>query len=182
MFDFYGGEYINGRTAYKEEMEYDDNGEDVEFRAYREGYLINKRVSEKRERGQTTESSSYDGDGNLTRKNKMEYDDRWYIAKYLAYNPEGELVFKIEYSYDDYGNKTEQNYYLGDRLETRWKMKYNENGHIIEEKKYYATGELSKETRWTYLNFDKENNWTRMKQLAGDHEYYYKREIKYYGQ
>lgn len=133
--------------------EYDDNDNVTAKLTYDEnGNLTRKQTYEYDERGLLQLISYYSPNGDESSQTKYErkFDDNGYVTDVIAYNAKGEFQSHTKREYDKYGNVTllAMPNYLGEII-TKTTYEYDENGNLLLETDY-MTGEYNGKTEYQY--------------------------------
>jgi hypothetical protein len=125
-----------GSIQSKTEYIYDDYGNKVEESYYDSSFKLKDKFIYKYENNKLIASSFYDYDGKLNSKNKYKYDKFDNVIEEIEFNAQGLKSSKTSFFYDENKNIIKQvNNWIG-------------YSRYIE--------------RFTYLNQDKEKNWTKI--------------------
>ncbi len=167
---------------------YDDNGNQIEWKNYNDGYLKDQ------------ETFKYDDDSNLveyTHYNAFDGVDPTYVFDYEGNETiydKNEVTYldsKHNYKYNNNGNILEINIFREDCEEYefdsseedcnfRITMEYDKYGNEITNKEYNSAGKLVSKCTSEY-EFDNKNNWIKKVVFINDkQEYKEQREIIYY--
>ena len=175
--------YTDGKEEYRNDYEYDRNGNRVLSVAFFQGEETSRTVSRFDEKGNLIRSESLP-DGSYTIR---EYDETGNEIRMVSYE-EGAEVKRGETRYDDHGRVVESAKYFGGELAYRYTYEYNNQGDVTKtvtegleetcEYTYdtngrkltatrYENGELSTHASWQY---DADGNITEYVLRSADEE------------
>lgn len=159
------GEWENGDIEYSghNKVSFDEEGNYQWIEYLDDDLELSGKLIPKRENGEVIEGSYYDEEGKLYNKSK------------ITYNSSNELEFVV---YDKNGEKTSQGKSLfknnriysqeyqtfeDGKIENEYKttFEYDKNENLISQKQTNKKGEISFFTKFKYLSFDNNNNWTK---------------------
>lgn len=86
---------------------------------------------------------------------QCKYDSRGKIIERLNYDSNDYAYMKYKYIYDSLGNKIEERYYLGDKIQNITQNSYDEQGNKIKETSYNSEGNIYRRSESKY---DKNGN------------------------
>lgn len=143
---------------------------------------------------------NYLPNGNLKKQkhiHQMDSESKFWMVDEFKYNEDGMIIEIIgsssvlsdgteKFAYDDLNRVIKREYYDKDKkLNNVRKIKYDEQGNLVEEKiiRYNNKGKETTTDIWvSKYSYDKENNWiTKVVYLNSNPTYFFERKIKYFG-
>lgn len=104
----------------------------------------------------------------------QKYDNNDNLIESISYSTNSDkdtFRFHLIYKYDQYNNKTEEYYYVQEKLGSKYFYDYDNKGNCIREKRVNAHDSIKSLITYQYLNYDKNGNWLMklIKPLITDH-------------
>jgi len=163
-----GNEIAKGKLQYKDVTLFNQYGYMTETSSFEgNGNLRNRNVCTYDEKFRKTEESFYNTEG-LWEKTLSEYDSTGTLKGLTIKKRDGSVDEKRTAHYDAKGNLTETRVYLANgELYGKFLFKYDENGRMIDQGQYYPDGSMVGKTREKF-SYDTVRNLTEVKYYNSD--------------
>ncbi len=131
--------------------------EQIDGKLVRTGLVFpGENITKYDEKGNKTESVSYDASGKIKERFTLKYDEKGNKVKVAGYDAIGKSEGTTTYKYDEKGNKVEEAvYYASGKLDSKRTYKYDEIGNLVETLTYDASGKVTLKNSTKY---DKKGN------------------------